>query len=187
MTGAVAAPVFLPDMHFSPPPYRKHPAEGGFTLLEILAVAIVLTILASVAIPKLRDAGGLTLHPQAQALADIVRRAQSTALARGRYMQVAIPITGSDGRIAITCFNFGTLPACDTSTNATLDFSQNVAVGGATMYFNSRGVPVDNAGVALITDRIYTASLTTGAGLSASTKTFTITVAALTGRVSINP
>jgi len=57
-------------------------------------------------------------------------------------------------------------------------------VGSAsTIYFNTLGQPVDNVGAARTSDATFTLSYTTGG----STATYTVTVAALTGRVSVSP
>ena len=49
----------------------------------------------------------------------------------------------------------------------------------STIYFNSLGQPVNNTGAALASDTSFT--------LSYGSATYTVTVAALTGRVSVSP
>ena len=55
--------------------------------------------------------------------------------------------------------------------------------GASTLYFNSLGQPVNSAGAALTSDASFTLSYQTGE----TNATYTVTVAALTGRVSVSP
>ena len=140
---------------------------------------VVLGILAKVAMMKLLTPATMTLPTQAQSLADVIRRGQSLAMLRGERTQVAVTTSGANGRVAVAC------PAstpCSTDTSITV--SQGAVVGGASsVYFNSLGQPVDSAGTALTPDTSFTLSYTTGG----SSATHTVTVAALTGRVSVGP
>ena len=140
---------------------------------------VVLGILAKVAMMQLLTPATMTLPAQAQSLADVIRRGQSLAVVRGERTQVAVTTSGANGRVAVAC------PAstpCSTDTSITM--SQGAVVGGASsVYFNSLGQPVDSAGAALTQDTVFTLSYTTGGSLA----THTVTVAALTGRVSVGP
>jgi type II secretory pathway pseudopilin PulG len=153
----------------------RRPA-AGFTLLEVIYVIVMAVVLASIAMMKLVTPGTLTLHGQAQSLADVVRRAQSLAMMRGQRMSASVTTSGANGTLSITCAT-GTTP-CNTDTSFTV--SQDVAVAGSSaVYFNTLGQPVDNAGVARTTDANFTVSY--------GGSTFTVTVAAITGRVSLSP
>ena len=71
---------------------------------------------------------------------------------------------------------------CSTDTSLTL--SQGAVVGNTgTLYFNSLGQPVNSVGAALASDTSFTLSYQTGE----NNATYTVTVAALTGRVSVSP
>lgn len=154
--------------------------QTGFTLMEVIVACVVLTILIRFAMIKLVPPGALTLHAQAHSLADIVRRAQSLATVRRERMSVSVAQSGTNGRIALACVT-GTTPC---ATDATLTFAQDVSLGNSgTVYFNTLGVPVDNAGTPTNADASFTLSHTLGS----DTKTFTVSVAALTGRVSVSP
>jgi len=159
---------------------RSFSRVAGFTLLEVVIAVAMLAILVKFAMMKLVTPATLTLPVQAQSVADLIRRAQSLAVVRGQRMGVSVASSGANGRVAIACAN-GTMP-CNTDTSFTL--SQGVVLGttGA-LYFSSLGQPVDSSGAALVGDTNYTLSYQTGA----STTTFTVTVAALTGRVTISP
>ena len=66
------------------------------------------------------------------------------------------------------------------NTDSSLTVGQGAVVGSAsTIYFNSLGQPVNNTGAALASDTSFT--------LSYNSATYTVTVAALTGRVSVSP
>ena len=159
---------------------RTTRAGAGFTLLEMVFTVVVLAALAKFAMMKLVTPATMTLPTQAQSLADLIRRAQSLATVRGQRMSVSVATSGANGRVAIACAS-GTMP-CDTDTSFTV--GQGAVVGGAsTIYFNSLGQPVDSASAALASDASFTLSYQTGD----NTATYTVTVAALTGRVSVSP
>jgi prepilin-type N-terminal cleavage/methylation domain-containing protein len=155
---------------------------AGFTLLEVIFVIVVLGIFAKFAMMKLVTPATLTLPAQAQSVADVIRRAQSLAVVRGERTRVSVTPTNlplTPGSVAVAC------PAsapCNTDTSLTV--SHGAELGGASsVYFNSLGQPVSNAGVALTAPTSFTLRYATGGGYT----TFTVTVAALTGRVSVSP
>jgi prepilin-type N-terminal cleavage/methylation domain-containing protein len=152
---------------------------AGFTLLELVFVVVILGALAKFAMMKLLTPATLTLPAQAQSVADLIRRAQSLAMVRGQRTSVSVPLSGANGRVAVAC-----VASAPCSTDTSLTVSQDAVVGSAsTIYFNSLGQPVNSAGTALASDANFTLSYTTGG----NTATYTVTVAALTGRVSVSP
>lgn len=154
-------------------------AVGGFTLLEIIIAVVLLGILGKVTMMKLMTPATLTLPSQAQSVADVIRRAQSLAMVRGERMRFTVTTAGLNGRIDVDC---ATTPCSNSATG--LSASHGAIVGGSpsTIFFNSLGQPVNNAGAVLASDPSYTLSYT-----GASPGTYTVTVAALTGRVSVSP
>jgi MSHA pilin protein MshC len=150
----------------------------GFTLMEFIFTIVILAILTKFAMMKLVTPGTMTLQAQAQAVADTVRRAQSLAMNRSRRMSVSAT-GGSNGSVAIACVG----GSCNTDTSYSLSQGVSLASSASPIYFNSRGEPINNAGSRLNADTTYTVSYTT----ASSTKTYTITVAQITGRVSISP
>jgi prepilin-type N-terminal cleavage/methylation domain-containing protein len=157
----------------------NHP-QAGFTLLESVFTVVLLAVLGVYAMMKLVTPGTMTLPAQAQVLADLVRRAQSLAMVRGQRMGVSVVVPqGGEKYVAIACAS-GATPC---NTDEALSFSQGVVVGGSTLYFNTLGQPINNAGTPLATDVSFTLSHTSG-GVTA---THTVTVAVLTGRVSVSP
>ena len=128
---------------------------------------------------KLVTPATMTLPTQAQSLADLIRRAQSLAVVRGQVISVSVAASGADGRVVVAC---AASAPCSTDTSLTL--SQGAVVGNTgTLYFNSLGQPVNSAGAALASDTSFTLSYQTGE----TNTTYTVTVAALTGRVSVSP
>ena len=154
-------------------------AIAGFTLLELVFTIVILGVLAKVAMMKLVTPATMTLPTQAQSLADLIRRAQSLAMVRGQRMSVSVATSGANGRVVVAC---AAIAPCNTDTSLTV--SQGAVVGSAsTIYFNSLGQPVNSAGAALTSDASFTLSYQTGD----NNATYTVTVAALTGRVSVGP
>jgi len=159
-------------MHRSSPSRRS---VAGFTLLEVVFTVVMLGVLAKFAMMKLVTPATMTLPAQAQALADLIRRAQSLAVVRGQRMSVSVATAGANGRLAIAC-----VASAPCNTDSSLTVGQGAVVGSAsTIYFNSLGQPVNNTGAALASDTSFT--------LSYNSATYTVTVAALTGRVSVSP
>lgn len=152
---------------------------AGFTLLELVFTVVILGVLSKVAMMKLVTPATMTLPTQAQSLADLIRRAQSLAVVRGQRMSVSVATSGANGRVVVAC---AASAPCSTDTGLTV--SQGAVVGNTgTLYFNSLGQPVNSAGAALASDTSFTLSYQTGE----NTATYTVTVAAITGRVSVSP
>ena len=157
---------------------RTQRAVAGFTLLDLVFTIVILGALAKFAMMKLVTPATMTLPTQAQSLADLIRRAQSLAVVRGQRMSVSVTTSGANGRVDIACAS----APCNTDTSLTL--SQGAVLGSAsTIYFNSLGQPVNSAGAALTSDASFTLSYQTGD----NNATYTVKVAALTGRVSVSP
>ena len=159
---------------------RRRAGETGFTLLEVIYVGVVLSALTAFAMMKLVTPGTMTLHAQAQSLADVVRKAQTLAMLRGQRMRVSVTTSGVNGVVSIACATGSTPCSTDTAFTA----SQGVVVGNSSAaYFNTLGQPVTSGGIPISADATFTLSYTT----DTTTSTFTVTVAAVTGRVSLSP
>lgn len=148
----------------------------GFTLLELVFTVLLLGVLAKFAMMKLMTPATLTLPAQAQSLADLVRRAQSLAVVRGQRMSVSVVASGANGSVAIACTT-GTTP-CSTDTSLTVGQGAVIGALATPIYFNTLGQPVTSAGAA--------ASAASSFGISYQSATYTVTVAPLTGRVSLS-
>lgn len=165
---------------------KKHRAAcHGFTLLDTIFTVVVLGILAKFAMMKVLLPATVNLPAQAQSVSDTVRRAQSLAVVRGQRVRVTAT-SGANFSVAIA--------PCDSAGTCTTDSSLTVLAGTGvmlcttnTVYFNSLGEPVVSAApaAALATSSTsipmaYTAACPASAPL-------TVTVAPLTGRVSVGP
>jgi Tfp pilus assembly protein FimT len=155
-------------------------AVVGITLLEVVFAIVILAVLARFAMMKLVTPATMTLPVQAQSLADTIRRAQSLAVVRGQRTSVRVGVAGMNGRLDVAC---AASAPCSTDTSFALN--QGAVLGGSTIFFNSLGQPVNSLGAALTSDTSYTLSYASAA--SAPSVTYTVTVAALTGRVSVSP
>ncbi len=154
-------------------------AVAGFTLLELVFIIVILGALAKFAMMKMVTPATMTLPTQAQSLADLIRRAQSLAVVRGQRMGVSVGTSGANGRVDVRC---AASAPCNTDTSFAV--SQGAVLASAsTIYFSSLGQPVNSAGAALTSDASFTLSYQTGN----NTATYTVTVAAITGRVSVSP
>lgn len=157
---------------------RRSRVPRGFTLLEIIFAVVILGIMTKFAMMKLVTPATLTLRAQASSAAEQVRRAQTLAMARRQRMGVGVT-TGINGQLTIGCAT--TPPACPADAAFVYTLGQGVVVGSpsAAIFYNSLGQPVDAAGVPNAAD--VTLALSYGG------TTHTVSVAALTGHVSLAP
>ena len=167
------------------------PRQRGFTLLEFITVAVIAGILAAVSFSKLFSPGGLTVAHQAQAAADLVRRAQALSLTHGRQTRVSASSSSPSTTLL--------LEVCTSSSTCTTDASfateQSVTLSGlaAPLRFNSLGQPIDSSGNLLSADAGFSLVVSStepimsgeGAGqLQSVSYTYRVNVSALTGRVA---
>lgn len=62
----------------------RHHRQSGVTLLELLAVLLIIGILTAILAPKLPDGKSIALSAQAQSFAADLRRAQTVAMSTGK-------------------------------------------------------------------------------------------------------
>jgi prepilin-type N-terminal cleavage/methylation domain-containing protein len=151
-------------------------ASHGFTLIELVMVMAVVGVIAAYAVVNNLASGAYTLRSQAESLASNLRHAQAMATTRGRSLRVSLT-AGTNGSYSVSCVTAGTTP-CDSSpvldpatgTSFAITVQKGVSIAGpATLDIDNFGKPSAAA----------TYTLTYGGS------TFTVTVAPLTGYISI--
>ena len=150
---------------------------AGFTLIELVIVIVVISILSTYAIMKSAPAAEITLPSQAQKLASDIRHAQVLATSWGKSLRLNL-ISGANGTYSVSCVTSGSFP-CDVSpvnnpasgSSFSVSLQKSVVLAGnSTLDFNSLGQPSAEAS--------YT--------LTSGSSTTTVSVAALTGFVTVS-
>lgn len=149
--------------------------HGGFTLVELVVIMLLLGILAFTAIPRFLDKGAIDVSAMAEQLANDIRYTQSLAMTSGQRNRI---------NLAATSYQITTsagVPVTHPATGSTAAISLgNVSLGGYSGYiaFDGKGIPyTDVAGTALSTD----ASIT----LNSAGDTRQVVVSPQTGRVVV--
>lgn len=160
----------------------------GFTLLELIAVMMIIGILSAAFATRWQSEAAYTISAQADLLARHIRHTQLLA------MNVNVAIPQSALRVSVTANSYGTTCVSSAGANTlcvnagdavrdpagnrllaeSLDY--NVALAGSNLDFDAWGRPVSGGSV-LSTARTFTL---TGGG-----KTFTVTVSPITGFVTV--
>lgn len=157
-------------------PFRAR--STGFTLVELILVITILGIFGAYAFMKNGSAAVYTLYSQSRTMASQLRHAQALATVWGRSVRVSAT-AGANGTYSVSCVS-GTSSPCDhtpvldpaTGQSFSVTLEKGVVLAGpSTLDFDSHGKPSASA--------TYT--------LTAGSETITLTVAALTGFVSVSP
>jgi MSHA pilin protein MshC len=153
-------------------------ASRGFTLIELVMVITVVGVIAAYAMVNNMSAGAYTLRSQAETLAANMRHAQVMATTRGRSLRISLT-AGTNGAYSVSCVTASASSPCDSSPvldpatgqSFSVVVQKSVAIAGpATLDFDSFGKPSAAA----------TYTLTYGGS------TFTVSVAALTGYITVS-
>lgn len=149
--------------------------SGGFTLIELVAVMVILATLGAVALPRFvhNDA---TVPAQADQLGRAIRHAQAMAMSQGRSLTVDIQSTTT---YAITDGISATPLPGPGNEGQLYTLDNNVTLTGSDMEFDSLGRPLNGAALA---DTIQSWTLTGAGGNTAS-----ISLQPVTGFVSVTP
>lgn len=124
--------------------------QGGFTIIELVMVMVLIGILAIVAVPRLGNLGSYTLLSAAQDLVAAIRYAQQQSMSNSgaNNFQIAVNGTGYTVTQNLTAI---TNPLTG-STGYTEDSSAwdgvSITAGTGTISFNSRGMPTCSDGLA---------------------------------------
>ena len=159
---------------------------AGFTLLEVIFTIVLLGVMTKFAMMKLVSPAALTLPAQAQSVADVIRRAQTLAVVRGQRVRVSVAASGPDFLVQVApCNSAGT---CTVDSSLTLLADSSVTwCTTPTVYFNSLGEPVASAAPAAPAAASSTPFPMAYRASCPATAALTVTVAPLTGRVSVGP
>ena len=158
--------------------HNQHALQAGFTLVELVIVIVVLGIISVYAAARSVSPAEATLPSQAQKMASNIRHAQTLAYTWGKNLTVTTDSSSYSvyctTSVASPCPASTTTPITDPATNSSFNVSlqKDVVLGGtATLVFNSLGQPGGSAS--------YT--------LTSGSTTEAISVAALTGNVTVSP
>ncbi len=75
-------------------------ARGGFTIIEILIVVVILAIAAMTAIPMISSAGSIQVRSAANMIAADLEYAKSLAITKGQHFSVVFDTSADSYRIA---------------------------------------------------------------------------------------
>jgi prepilin-type N-terminal cleavage/methylation domain-containing protein len=149
--------------------------SDGFTLIELVAVMVILATLGAVALPRFTH-NDATVPAQADQLGRAIRHAQAMAMSQSRSLTVDILSTTSyaitDGITATPVRDAAGEEQIYTLINA-------VTLAGADVEFDSLGRPLNGAALA---DTAQNWSLTGAGG-----NTATVNIQPVTGFVSVTP
>jgi type II secretory pathway pseudopilin PulG len=158
---------------------RKHPHRtAGFTLIELVMIIVIVSVLGVVAVGRSQSTE-ITVSIEADHLARDIRHMQMLAMTWGQSLR----LTAAGTSYNVSCITAGpapcnVAPVVDPATAAAFNRSleSNVTVAGAALDIDALGRPL--AGGALLNgDTTYT--------LTGGTETSTVTVARLTGFVTV--
>jgi prepilin-type N-terminal cleavage/methylation domain-containing protein len=152
--------------------------HGGFTLVELVAVILVLGILAFTAVPRFLNQGVIDVSAKAEQLASDIRYTQSLAMTSGQRNRINLAaasyqITTSAG-----------VPVAHPATGSTAAISLGdvslalIGLPGGYVAFDGKGVPYTNVAGTLLG---ATATIT----LNSAGNTRQIAVSPQTGRVIV--
>ena len=143
-------------------------AHAGFTLIELVIVIVVLGIISVYAVVRSVSPAEITLPSQAQTLASDIRRAQTLAYTGGKHLR----FTGGNTYKLESCVVDvnGVVTSCPTIVfSVPLQKGVTMTLGGTSpLDFNTLGQP-------------------SGAASYKLNNEITVTVAALTGFVTVSP
>lgn len=154
-------------------------SKGGFTLLELLIVMVMVSLLAMVLVPRMASLGDVDVNQQAEQLRRDLARVQLMAISQSQRLRVSVAAGGYSVSCVAPASCVGVAvqdPQSDSSFAVTLGNGAAFSAA-ATLDFDSLGRPVNSTGL-VATNTVFT--------LSESTRTVQVQVRPLTGLASLN-
>jgi MSHA pilin protein MshA len=153
---------------------RRNTTNSGFTLVELLIVIVVLGVSAAYAFVRNAGAGAYTQKSQADMLAADIRHVQAMAMNWGYSLQITAGSTG----YSVSCVNAGSTAPCNSSPvlNPSTGSSYSVTLSNGVTMSGPATLSIDNFGKP---------SAAASYVLSSGSSTYTVAVAALTGKVTV--
>ncbi len=145
--------------------------ENGFTLLELVAVVLLMGMLGATLAVRWSP-GGATLGPQAEEVARALRHAQSLALSQGRRLRVEVQ---SATGYAITAG--GAVITDPQGIRQSFQLADGVTLSGTNLDYDSLGRPLEPSGALITAPRDWV--------LSAAGNSATVSVSPVSGWVKV--
>ena len=161
-------------MHVSVKTRPPHRAIAGFTLIELVAVMVIMATLGMFALPNFSH-NDATVPAQADQLGRVLRHAQALAMSQGRSLTVDIQSTTG---YAITDGTTSTAIYDPSGEEQDYILENGVTLTGNDIEFDSLGRPI-NTGSLISSAQTWT--------LNGTSNTATVSLQPLTGFVTVSP
>jgi len=148
--------------------------QSGFTLVELIAIVLLIAILSAVAIPRMFDATAFNARGFHDETLSFLRYAQKTAVAQRRVVCLTFSANSTMLRIGATptqttCNMSLRGPTGDVPGKLTAQAGLAYSVVPTDFNFNGLGQPVDGAGATVATQTLQVSGLSRAITVEATT------------------